>query len=406
MVTYQYKAVGPDGKPMRGIVRAQDEMTAVRKIRETCPIITSIEAVKENNRESILSKEITFRKRINEHALAILCSQLEIMLRTGMPVARSLEIVSEQVQRKQIARALHEVAEDVSEGSSVASAFERNGRDYFPMTFVETIRAGEESGHLEDSFRRMHQYYDKFAKNKDKLKRALTYPIFVVAVAVVVLIIVMAKVIPTLAKVFDSMQGELPLITRMMIGMSDFFAKWWILIILILAAVVFCVCLYFQTENGALVRGKIALRLPVLGELNTAASAAQFSDTMAVMLASGLTLNRAVEVTASVLGNQLLREKVHEIGGKIEAGRSLKDCIKQISEFPDALRQMVGIGEETGELDETFLVIGEYFDNEADHLTKQALNKLEPTILIILAIFTAFIVISIYLPMFTMYNLF
>ena len=153
-------------------------------------------------------------------------------------------------------------------------------------------------------------------------------------------------------------------------------------------------------------KGRLDMKLPVLGKIHVALGAAQFADTMSVMLGSGLTVNRAIEVTANVLNNAVLRDEVRKMRGMIEAGRSLKDCIRQVEEFPDTLRQMTGIGEETGDLDETLRVIGDYFDNEADHLTKQALNRLEPTILIFLAFFAGFIVISIYLPMFTMYNLF
>ena len=403
MVTYQYRAIGPDGKPVRGVVRAQDEMTAVRKIKETCPVITSINPVKEQN-GSILTMEISRKPKLKDGDLAILCSQFEIMLRAGMPIARCVGMIAEQTENKKVAEILSGVSEDVSEGSTVASAFERNGKGVFPLTFTESIRAGEESGTLEDTFTRMHHYYDKSAKNREKLQQAMTYPIFVLVVAAVVLIIVIAKVIPTLAQVFSSMDGQLPALTRAMIAMSDFFARWWILMIVVILGAVIGFRVYFRTERGALVKGRIDLKLPVLGKINVALGAAQFADTMSVMLGSGLTVNRAIEVTANILSNAVLREEVREMRGKIEAGRSLRECIRQVEEFPDTLRQMTGIGEETGDLDDTLRVIGDYFDNEADHLTKQALNRLEPTILIFLAFFAGFIVISIYLPMFTMYN--
>ncbi len=405
MITFQYRAIGPDGKAVRGVVRAQDEMTAVQKIKETCPVITAINPVKEQT-GSFLTMEISRKPKMKDGDLSILCSQFEIMLQAGMPVARCVSMIAEQTQNKKIAKILSEVAEDVSEGSTVASAFERNGNGVFPVTFTESIRAGEEAGTLEDTFTRMHHYYDKSAKNREKLQQAMTYPVFVLAVAAVVLIIVMAKVIPTLAQVFSSMDGQLPSLTRAMIAMSDFFSKWWILIILVILGAVIGFRVYFRTEKGAMAKGRLDMKLPVLGKIHVALGAAQFADTMSVMLGSGLTVNRAIEVTANVLNNAVLRDEVRKMRGMIEAGRSLKDCIRQVEEFPDTLRQMTGIGEETGDLDETLRVIGDYFDNEADHLTKQALNRLEPTILIFLAFFAGFIVISIYLPMFTMYNLF
>jgi type IV pilus assembly protein PilC len=193
MVTYQYRAIGRDGKQVRGVIRAQDEMTAVQKIRETCPVITAINPVKEKD-GSFLTMEISRKPKMKNADLAILCSQFEIMLQAGMPVARCVAMIADQTENKKIAEILKNVADDVSEGSAVASAFERNGKDVFPTTFTETIRAGEEAGTLEDTFRRMHHYYDKSAKNMEKLQQALSYPIFVLVVAAVVLIIVMAKV--------------------------------------------------------------------------------------------------------------------------------------------------------------------------------------------------------------------
>lgn len=406
MVTFQYKAIDKDGKPTKGVIRAQDQMAAVAKIKETCPVITSITPIQERDSHSVLSMEIGRKPKIKSDALSVMCSQFSIMLKAGMPVSRSVEMIANQTEDKRLKKILSDIAEDVAGGSTVASAFEKNGQGVFPVTFIETIRAGEESGTLEHSFARMELYYKKASKNKEKLQRATTYPIFVVLVAVVVLIVVMAKVIPTLANVFSSLGGNLPVMTQMMIGMSNFFAKWWILILAVIAAVVIALAVYFRTEKGAMVKGRLLLKMPGIGKINLMMGSAQFANTMSVMLSSGLTVNNAIKVTANIMDNAVLSREVSEMQGKVEAGRSLRDCILAVEDFPENLKQMVGVGEETGDLDETLEVIGEYYENEADHLTAQALNKLEPTILIFLAIFAGFIVISIYLPMFTMYNLF
>ena len=314
-------------------------------------------------------------------------------------------MIAEQTEDKKLKKLLQEVAADVEDGSSLASSLERNGKGVFPSTFIETVRAGEQSGTIENSFSRMQVYYENRNKNQEKIKSVMSYPIFVLVIAVIVLIIIMAKVIPTLTSTFESLGGNLPVMTQITIAVSNFFAKWWMLIVIVILAVVIVLSVYFRTDKGSLVKGKLQLRMPVLGKINTANSAAQFADTMSVLLASGLTVNNAVEVTAKVMDNELFRRDVAAMQPKIEEGQPLGKCIEASGYFPDNLKQMTAIGEETGSLEDTLETIGEYYNNEASYRTKQALARLEPTLLILLAVFAGFIVISIYLPMFTMYNL-
>ena len=403
MTTYQYRAIDTDGKATRGVVQATDEYTAVQKIRQTCPIITEISPVKESR--NVLSMEFGGKPKVNAKTLSVLCSQFAVMLKSGMPIGRCISMIAEQTEDKKLKKLLQEVAADVEDGSSLASSLERNGKGVFPSTFIETVRAGEQSGTIENSFSRMQVYYENRNKNQEKIKSAMSYPIFVLVIAVIVLIIIMAKVIPTLTSTFESLGGNLPVMTQITIAVSNFFAKWWMLIVIVILAVVIVLSVYFRTDKGSLVKGKLQLRMPVLGKINTANSAAQFADTMSVLLASGLTVNNAVEVTAKVMDNELFRRDVAAMQPKIEEGQPLVKCIEASGYFPDNLKQMTAIGEETGSLEDTLETIGEYYNNEASYRTKQALARLEPTLLILLAVFAGFIVISIYLPMFTMYNL-
>ncbi len=299
---------------------------------------------------------------------------------------------------------LSSAANDVSEGNGIANSFEKNCPG-LPITFLETVRAGEESGTLEHSFQQMEKYYEKSYKTTQKIKRAMTYPAFVIAVAIVVLIVVMAKVIPTISSTFVDLGGKIPLITRIMISMSDFFAKEWIIMLAVLLAITILLKIYFNTERGRIFWSKCTLRLPALGNINILNGASQFANTMAVLLSAGLSVNKAVEVTAKVMDNYVLGMDISAMSGKIEEGKPLGECMKVCKYLPKTLKEMCSIGEETGELDETLETIGAYFDNEADHATAQAIAKLEPTILVIMSLFAGFIVISIYLPIFTMYNL-
>lgn len=405
MATFKYKALSPDGTEMKGVMQAPDEYSAVQRIRQKCPVIQEITQVKESgDSKNLLSLEIG-SKKIDEKALSVMCSQFAIMLRSGQMIGRVMQMVADQTADKKLKKLLQDCAEDVEEGSSVASALERHGDKMLPMTFIETVRAGEMAGTLETSFTKLESYYEKSYKNKQKVKSVMSYPIFVMVVAVIVLIVIMAKVVPSLAATFSDLGGELPMITQILIGVSKFFQRWYILMIIVIIALVIGSKIYFGTEKGRLVKGRLMLTLPVLGKINIFSGAAQFADTMSTMLSSGLTVNHAVEVTGKVLDNALLSEQVGAMIPKIEEGRGLGECMKACEFFPDNLKEMVAVGEESGSLDETLTTIADYYYNEQDHATQQAVSKLEPTIMIFLALFAGFIVLAIYLPMFTMYNL-
>ncbi len=403
MISYTYRASTAGGTEARGMVQAIDEYNAVLQIRDQYPIIKSLKPVRNSRMQKLLTMELG-SKKIKSKSLAMMCSQFAITLKSGMPVVRAMDMIARQTEDKRLKKILTAVSEDVAAGNMVASCFEKY-KESFPPTFIETVRAGEQSGTLDRSFEKLESYYEKSYKTTEKIRSALTYPIFVILVAVVVLIVVMAKVIPTLAATFADLGGDLPLITKIMIDGSNFFAHWWILMIIFLLVAVIGWKLFARTEKGERFAAKLAISLPVIGKINTLNGAAQFANTMSVMLASGLTLDRAAATNAKTIDNYLLRKDVFEMIGRIEEGRSLGQCIRDTKNFPANLKEMCSVGEETGELDQTLSVVGDYFTNEADHATKQAIAKLEPTLLVMLAIFAGFIVFAIYLPIFTMYDL-
>lgn len=402
MATFQYTAQSPDGANTRGVVEAPDEYAAVQQIREHYPIITSIQKVDKRN-ENFFTKQ-RFKRKISEKALSIMCSQIAITLRSGVPIARCLDMIGRQTEDPQLRQILIDSAEDVEQGGGVASSLARNGPS-LPATFIEMVRAGETSGTIEHSFEVMENFFDKSYKNAEKLKRVMIYPAFVIVLAIIVIIIVMAKVIPTIAATFADLGGNMPTITKMMIAMSNFFAKWWVLIILAIFAAVIGVRLWSQSDSGHEKWNEWLLKAPIIGKINMMSGAARFANTMAVLMQAGLPVDRAVQTTAKTLDNFCQSQDIMGMVGRIQQGISLAKCMETCSHFPETLVEMVAVGEETGEIDETMQTIGAFYDNEADNATQIAISRLEPTILVALAIFAGFIVISIYLPIFTMYDL-
>ena len=353
MVTYQYRAITEDGVKTRGVVQAVDEYAAVEKIKATCPIVTKITPVKEGGINNILQMEVGSTK-INTKALSVMCSQFAIILKSGVPISRCMEMIAEQTTDKRLRKMLFSAADDVAEGNGIANSFEKNCKD-LPITFIETVRAGEHSGTLEHSFETLEKYYEKSYKTSQKVKRAMSYPIFVICVAIVVLIIVMAKVVPSLAETFLDLDGEMPAITKAMIAMSNFFSKYWLIIIGVLIALAVVLKLVFNTEKGRVFWHKTKLKIPVIGKIALLNGASQYANTMAALMSAGLSVHQSLDITAKVMDNYVLSLETSMMSGRIEEGKQLGECMRQSKYFPKTLIEMCAIGESTGELDETLV---------------------------------------------------
>ena len=383
-------------------MEAFNELDAVDRIKESCDIILKLSAVDED-KQGFLNMEIG-GNRLNAKAFTVMCSQFAIILKAGIPVARTVHLIAEKTTDKPLRRVLKKVADDVEAGRSLSAAFEDRGGKLLPPTFVETIRAGEESGNIDRSFESMYQHFDKQVKMRGKVRSALAYPIFVLILAVAVVIVMMVKVVPTFTAMFDELGAELPLITRILIGISHFFQRAWPFLLLAVVLILLFYKLYGNTEEGRLRFARWGLKLPILGNINELNASSQFANSMATMLGAGLPLNRAVGITARTLDNYYISQEVGKLTGKLEEGKALGPSMREDQCLPDILVDMVGVGEETGEMEETMHTIAVYYDSELEMATESALKKLEPALLIFMALVAGFIVIAIYVAMFSMYG--
>ena len=399
MTTFKYKGLSPDGEKVSGVVKAYNEYEAVSQLREKFTVVTHIEEVKEKK-----NLNPTFgATRIKDKDLAIMCSQFSIILNSGMSIVRCVEMVAEQARTPELRKMLLKVAEDVSGGYPLAQSFQNNAPN-LPVTFVETIRAGEASGTLELCFDRLHAYYDKQSKIRGKVISTLTYPAIVIFVAIVVFIIVMVVAVPKFVQTFAELGTDLPWITKGMIAVSDFLTGyWWVLALLALAFFIGRLLLK-RDPRGRMWLAKNKLTRSPLKRLHTMSAASQFASTMATMLTAGLPLVKCLEVTANVIGNDMVAVATRKTRQGVEQGRGLAECMDESPYFPKMLTEMTGVGEHSGNLEETLTVIAEYFDNEVDVFTTRLLSLLEPCITIGLAILTVALLLGVYLPLFSMYG--
>ena len=405
MTTYRYKGMTSSGAEVEGLVEAFDKSDAVAKAKENCRVLVSVEPVSGGKVNDILNADIGdlfSGGKIKAKALTLLCSQLSIELRAGLPLVSALRLVAENEEDKKLKKILTEVADDVHAGNGLADAFASRGPG-LPRTFIETVRAGEESGKLDETFARLQTYYEKSAAVGSKVASAMVYPAMLIAVAVIVVGIIMIVAVPVFEKSFADMGNELPGVTKALIAMSNFMVNNWLLLVAVIAAVALAVIFYGKTDSGAHLYARIALSFPGLGLVNKMNAASQFATTFSTMLASGLPLVSAARITANTSENLLIQEDIEKAVTGVVEGNRLADGLKSSPWFPQLLLEMVTVGEETGKLEETLNVISEYYTQEVDSAVKKALDILNPCITMVLAAMVVFILLSVYLPIFSMY---
>ena len=401
-LTFKYSALSQSGEKVSGVIEAYNELDAVARIKETCSVVLKVTPVAEGGAMGLMNLEIGGNK-LDSKAFTVMCSQFAIILRSGIPIARTVELIAQKTTDKPLKKVLNAVAQDVEAGRSLSASFADHGKKLLPDTFIETIRAGEASGNIDKSFESMYHHYDKQVKIRGKVKSALSYPIFVLVVAVIVVIILMVKVVPTFIEMFDSFGTELPLPTRILIAISNFFRDYIFVIVAVVAVIIVAYKVYGNTESGRLKIAEIKLKIPVLGNINVLNAASQFANTMTMMLQAGLSITHAISITAKVIDNYYVSQEVGKLAGKIEEGRSLGACMRELTCMPEILVDMTAVGEETGELESTLQTISGYYDNELEMAIDASMKKLEPALLVGLAGVAGFIVVAIYMAMFSMY---
>ncbi len=399
MEAFKYVAQSSSGQKVTGMVEAFNEMDAIDRLKRDYDIIIKMTPVKG---EGLLNMEIGGNK-LNKKAFIVMCSQFAIILNAGIPIARTVHLIAAKTSDKPLKKMLTQVAEDVEAGRSIASSFAERGEKILPPTFVETVAAGEQSGNLDKAFETIHEHFDKQAKMAAKVRGALAYPIFVLFIAVVVVAVLMIKVVPTFTAVFDSLGGELPGITKALIAISNFFVHYWGLLLAIIAVVTIGYKLYDKTEEGHMNLAKWALKVPILGNIQELNAASEFANTLATMLSAGLTMTRAITITARTMSNYFMSTEVGKLSVKLEEGHALGQSMREANFMPDILVDMVAVGEETGEMEKTLDTIAGYYDVELDMAIASALAKLEPALMIGLALVAGFVVVAIYMAMFSMY---
>ena len=400
MPTFKYEGAYVSGEKVTGAVEAVSRTDAVNKIRQSCDIVLSVKEVPKVAVRDPMSK---FHK-VGAKNLALTCRQFAIILKSGLPLVQTVDLAADQCGDKNLAALLRQVSEDVSNGWTLSYSFEQRASKALPVTFRETVRAGEESGDLQSSFERMADYFERMNKTRQSVTQALTYPIFVIVVAVIVIAIIMGYAVPAFTGMFESMDIELPWPTRFIIAASNFFRSWWLAMLALVLLVIFGLRALALTERGGIILSRFQLKIPVIGVIVRMSNSSQFAHTMSMLLTAGMPIIQAIEVAGRTMTNLCMSTEVLETLPGVEGGRTLGECLNYAKELPDMLTQMTAVGESSGSMEDTLRVLAEYYDNETDVKVKRAISLLEPSIIVVLSVFVVIILLAVYLPMFSMYG--
>jgi len=394
MPVYSYR-----GKSRTGEVRGEREadskqaLAATLRREQVSPLV-----IKEKGKEFTLPK---IGGKVKTKELAIFTRQFSVMIDAGLPLVQCLEALGVQQENKVFQSVLQAVRTEVEGGSTLAFAMRQHPR-VFDDLYTNMIAAGEAGGILDTILQRLSSYIEKAVKLKRAVKSAMVYPVVVLTIAVGVIILILWKVVPIFSNLFASMSVTLPLPTRIVIAGSNFVGRYIIFIIPALVALGYAFKRYYKTANGRKTVDGILLKVPVLGSVLRKIAVARFSRTLSTLISSGVPILEGLEITAKTSGNVIVEEAIMKTRRSIEEGKTIVEPLRDSGVFPTMVVQMVGVGEQTGALDTMLTKVAEFFEDEVDAAVADLLTAIEPIMILVLGFIVGGIVISMYLPLFSL----
>lgn len=377
-------------------VEAESRQSAISQIRTQGRPISVEEKV-----VTLGSKEISLynAKKIKLKDISLFCKQMSVMLESGIPLNNAVDIMEQQATSKVLRESLKKVSNSLKEGNQLSTALRQQGSLY-PELLINMIEAGERTGRLDNTLERMSTHYTKELKINRQVKGALIYPAVLIFLVVAAVIILMTFVIPQFKGVFDSSGVELPLITRMVLGMSEAIVKYWWLMLIIIIGLVVGVGSYIKTDAGRYQFDALKLKLPLIKGAVQKIITSRFSSTMATLTSSGIPLVDAIEAAASTTNNAVVEARIKEASGGLQQGRNLTEMITATGIFPPMMLSMVKIGEESGSLESMLVKTSDYYEEELEAAIKQLLSLMEPALIIVMGVIVGGIVASVFFPLF------
>lgn len=345
------------------------------------------------------SLNLSFRKKVSQAEVGVFTRQFSIMLNAGLPLIQALDAIAQQHPNQSFKEVLSIIRGDVEAGSTLSAAMSRHPK-VFDSLFTNMIAAGETGGILDTILQRLSVFIEKIVKLKQALRSAMIYPATILTIAIGVVTIILWKVVPVFATLFEGFNVELPLLTRAVIMASGLIARYILFLAVFVVLGIFGLKTYYKTDNGRHVVDKTLLKSPILGEILRKITVARFTRTLATLLTSGVPILEGLNITARTSGNAILEDAIYQIRQRIEEGGTMADPMRQSGFFPAMVTQMVSVGESTGEMDTMLVKVADYYEEEVDVLVANLLTILEPIMMVFLGVMVGGIVIAMYMPLF------
>jgi len=396
---YSYIAIDSNGKEKKGKMEAPNQDRVFHTLKNDGLVPVTIKELSAFNQDI----SFTIGNPVKPRDLSIFTRQFVSILSAGVPIISALEMLSEQTSNKYLRKAIHNTQVMVEKGETLADAMRNQGK-IFPPLLINMVEAGEATGGLEIALERMATHFEKDARIKALVKKAMIYPIVVGFVALAVIILMLAVVIPSFMKMFEDMDMKMPALTMAVVAASEFIIHQWYIIIGVIALLFLGITTFRKSYSGKMFFATLALKIPLFSKLTIKGACARFGRTLSTLIAAGIPLIEAVDITARTMDNLIFKKVLMNAKEEIARGVPLSIPLKASGVFPPMVYHMIKIGEETGNIETMLTKVADYYDEEVEVATQSLTAAMEPLIIVVLAVVVGTLLFAIMQPMFSMYD--
>ena len=393
MPLFKYSAKNVESKSVAGKIVADSKSAVIEELRKRNLTIISISEAKE-----VKASGGSFqRKKVKPDEIVIFSRQLATMVDAGIPIIQGIEALKDQVTHPMFKKVLQQVADDIKHGSSLSASFAKHP-GIFDTLFVNMVKVGETGGVLSKVLDRISSYMEKTLRLKRKVKSALIYPAVVVSMAILITVVLLVKVVPTFAGIYDSFDQELPGMTKMLINVSNILKYYLLYVIGVIVAFFVALRMWHKTDNGAKILDGMLLKMPIFGDLFKKVAISRFSRTLATLIQSGVPILESLDIVGKTIGTRVIMLVVDDVKSSVRQGESIATPLGRSPVFPPMVTRMIAIGEKSGQMEKMLLKISEFYDDQVDAAVEGLTSIIEPLIIGVLGVVIGFIVIALFLP--------
>lgn len=400
MAVFAYKAKTRDGKLMKGKIESPNKNEALNELRHMDLIVFEVDAL-----NAVLNKDINFRTSLKSKDFIVFLRQFSSLMNAGILLVDALDLLAAQSTSLTLKEALEELSEEIREGVALSAAMAKKPK-LFPDLLIHMIHSAEVSGRLEEVLRQMADYYEKQHRIKQKISTAMTYPLVVGVLAFFITAFLLVFIVPIFGDMFASMGSELPAITQIVLTLSGLLQRYWWMVLLLMGMLVAVIVQLGKKDQVAYVFDVLQLKIPILGSFIQKTLLARMTQTLSSLINSSVPILQAIEVTSKVVGNRVVANALLQAKKDVEQGESLAKPMVDHWFFPPLIIQMIQVGESSGELDEMLKKVSEIYDQEVQEASDKLQALIEPVMIIMLSGVVGLIVLSIVVPMFSMFETF